>query len=208
MAHLDQYLKLDRCPHCAIDNPNLNTIFNFVKTTEDDGSNPRGWKGYVCGRCGGIVTACADQNGQYINATYPTAQSVDDSLPTRVKVYLKQAMDSVFAPSGSVMLCASSVDAMLKEKGYVEGSLYKRIKAATSDGLLTKEMETWAHEVRLDANDERHADENAILPSTEDAKQSIEFTKTLAEFLFILPNKVKRGIEATKQISIEPSDNQ
>jgi len=114
---------------------------------------------------------------------------------------LQQAIDSVFAPSGSVMLCASSVDAMLKEKGYSTGSLYKRITSATVDGLLTKDMETWAHEVRLDANNERHADANTELPNIQDAKQSIEFTKTLADLLFVLPNRVKRGIEATKQNS-------
>ena len=43
---------------------------------------------------------------------------------------------------------------MLKAKDYTEGSLYSRIDKAVEDRLITKEMAAWAHEVRLDANDQ------------------------------------------------------
>lgn len=198
MANLDEFLKVNRCPHCSMHNPNLHSIFAPVTTLTDDRKNPRRWRGYVCASCGGVVIATASSDGHYCTKIYPSTETLDDVLPIKVKSYLQQAIDSVFAPSGSVMLCASSVDAMLKEKGYKKGTLNSRIKTATSDGLLTKEMELWAHEVRLDANDERHADEEATLPTIEDARQSIEFTKTLAEFLFVLPSKVQRGIDASK----------
>ena len=133
---------------------------------------------------------------------YPL-QAVNEDLPFKVKEYLQQAIDSVFAPAGSVMLCANAVDAMLKEKGYIEGSLYTRINLASEDGLITKEMAAWAHQVRLDANDQRHSDVNASLPTVDDAKQSIEFTQTLAEFLFVLPSKITRGINAAKTSTIK-----
>ena len=54
-------------------------------------------------------------------------------------------------------------------------------------------MAAWAHEVRLDANDQRHADEGAPLPAEADAAKVIEFAKALAEFLFVLPARVARG---------------
>jgi len=91
------------------------------------------------------------------------------------------------------MLAASSVDAMLKEKGLKQGKLYGRINEAAKQHLITEEMATWAHEVRLDANDERHADEEAELPSTDDAERVIEFALALAQFLFVLPSRVERG---------------
>ena len=59
--------------------------------------------------------------------------------------------------------------------------------------LITNEMAIWAHEVRLDANDVRHADENAPLPDVNDAKKCVEFTKAIAMFLFGLPSMVERG---------------
>jgi hypothetical protein len=55
------------------------------------------------------------------------------------------------------MLAASAVDAMLKHKNYTVGSLKDRIDKAAKDHLITSEMAAWAHEIRLDANDERHA---------------------------------------------------
>jgi len=87
---------------------------------------------------------------------------------------------------------------MLKERGYKEGSLYSRIEAAASDHLITKDMATWAHEVRLDANDQRHADDGGALPSSEDAQRVIEFVTALGEILFVLPNRVARGIQSAK----------
>ncbi|MNW06866.1 hypothetical protein D3C71_2033470 [compost metagenome] len=54
-------------------------------------------------------------------------------------------------------------------------------------------MAAWAHEVRLDANDQRHDDEDGALPDEADARKSIEFATALAQFLFVLPARVARG---------------
>ncbi|MNJ69013.1 hypothetical protein D3C77_653150 [compost metagenome] len=82
---------------------------------------------------------------------------------------------------------------MLKEKGLKEGSLYKRIDAAAAQHLITAEMAIWAHEIRLDANDQRHADDEAVLPNEADADKVIEFATALAQFLFVLPARVAQG---------------
>lgn len=97
------------------------------------------------------------------------------------------------------MLSASAVDAMLKEKGYKEGSLYGRIDKAADDHLITKEMAEWAHAVRLKANDERHADDHADLPTEEEARRSVEFVQALAKFLFELPAMVAAGIKRANE---------
>ena len=91
------------------------------------------------------------------------------------------------------MLTASAVDAMLKGKGYKTGNLHSRIQLAAKDHLITKEMAEWAHEVRLDANDQRHSDEDGPLPSRADAAKSFEFVKALAQFLYVLPALVASG---------------
>jgi hypothetical protein len=82
---------------------------------------------------------------------------------------------------------------MLKARNYKEGSLFSRIDKAAADHVITEEMAQWAHEVRLDANDQRHADENAVLPNLDDAKRAIDFTKALADFMFVFPDQVSRG---------------
>lgn len=93
------------------------------------------------------------------------------------------------------MLAASAVDAMLKIKGYADGSLYSRIEKAAQDHAITQDMAKWAHDVRLEANDQRHADQAASLPSSVDASRAIDFAAAFAEILFVLPNRVQRGIK-------------
>ncbi len=200
MANLDSHLILKRCPHCRVDNPNI-TIVNRCVTRSYDGQNRRFWGFYNCNRCGGVVTAMSpyDETG-YVEEIYPSEIQVHDSIPEKARAFLNQAVDSLHAPSGAIMLAASSIDAMLKEKGYKTGKLYSRINNAAKDHLITEEMAKWAHEVRLDANDERHADDEAELPTTREAKKTVDFALALAEFLFILPSRVERGIEsATKK---------
>jgi hypothetical protein len=122
-------------------------------------------------------------------------REIDGAIPGRPKEYLEQAVSSLNSPAGAVMLAASSVDAMLREKGLKDGTLYSRIKKAAEDHLITEEMAKWAHEVRLDANEQRHADDTAPLPTSDDARRIIDFAEALGPFLFVLPARVRKGLE-------------
>lgn len=187
-------LPLDRCPHCNIAKPTLNRNWGPQETKDYARANERWWSTYRCASCGGVVLACSPQNQNHdINQIWPAPQTVDEVIPERAREFLSQAISSLHAPAGAVMLTASAVDSMLKDKGYKEGSLFTRIDKAAKDKLITDEMAAWAHEIRLDANDQRHADEDALLPNVADTEKVIEFARALAQFLFVLPARVERG---------------
>ncbi|MEW6241689.1 MAG: DUF4145 domain-containing protein [Chloroflexota bacterium] len=193
MPKLISQLELDKCPHCNVDKPNLFEAAHFA-TSNNSGSLTRFWKVYQCIRCGGAITASSLTEGGESIEIFPQLKQVDEAIPEPAKSYLQQALDSQHAPAGAMMLAASSIDAMLKNKSYKEGTLYSRINKAAENHLITSEMAKWAHNVRLDANEPRHADENASLPSADDARRSIEFAIALGEFLFVLPSRVNRGL--------------
>lgn len=197
MPNLHPQLVLARCPHCGVDRPSLTQVTRF-ETTDYNGGSERTWAPYKCTRCGGVTTAWAHKGSVSIQKMYPSPIEVDETIPERAKEYLEQSINSISAPAGAVMLAASAVDAMLKAIGLSEGTLYTRIKEASEQNLITPQMEEWAHEVRLDANDQRHADDNAPLPSPEDAKKVIDFVQALGMFLFVLPARVTRGITEAK----------
>ena len=67
-------------------------------------------------------------------------------------------------------------------------------------------MAEWAHEVRLDANAERHADEEYELPTVADANNCIDFVVALGEFLFVLPTRIAGGREKAKPQKAESSE--
>lgn len=201
MATLASQLELDRCPHCSVDRPSLGCVASFATSTYT-GERKRHWKVYVCARCGGAVTASSNkENGWvYSSHVYPNTVDVDEAIPEPAHNYLRQAIDSLHAPAGSIMLSASAIDAMLKAKSYEEGSLYARINDAVANHLITQGMAQWAHEVRLDANEQRHAGDSVSLPTSDDAQRSVEFALALGEFLFVLPSRVKQGLaDATKE---------
>ena len=191
-------LPIDRCPHCSIAMPSM---MNRASSASADhaGKNPRTWALYGCASCGGMVMAVApggpNNNGDVVQF-WPASDVISEAIPQRAREFLGQAIASIHAPAGAVMLTASAVDAMLKEKGLKEGSLNSRIDAAAKTNLITSEMAAWAHEIRLDANDQRHADEDAQLLSATDATKAIEFARALAQFLYVLPARVARGRKA------------
>lgn len=133
-----------------------------------------------------------EPDGLRVSKMWPELEEVSDSLPTMASKFLQQAIESKHAPDGVLMLAASAIDAMLKNKGYEQGTLYSRIKTAAEDHLLTAEMAAWAHEIRLSANEPRHADKDFDGASAEDADQILAFTKALGQYLYELPSKIEK----------------
>lgn len=192
--HLSTSLPLERCPHCAIVQPQL------ARVTERE-NNRRGihrrWGVYECLACGGLVIAATHARDpmHVIVECYPGApDELSDSIPARPREYLRQARDLIGQPTGSVTLSASAVDAMLKEKGLKEGRLYERIHDAVAQHLISEDMAQWAHQVSLDPNDSRYADERASMPTIGHAQRCLKFALTLADILFVLPGRVTQGI--------------
>lgn len=196
---LASQLVLQRCPHCGVDRPNLTIVGQHEPITFNN--RKRFWRIYACARCGGLVTAEACGWDDEVDQIFPSPQGVSDDIPARARIYLDQAISSMSSPAGAVMLTASAVDAMLKAKGLNSGSLYSRIDEGAKSQMITTDMAAWAHEVRLDANDQRHADEEIPIPDESQAKKCVEFTQALGQFMFVLPARIERGIKSAKDAS-------
>lgn len=198
---------LDRCPHCNVANPLLSQEWTSIIATPDRRGS-RGYATYQCSKCCRVVmvesrqTMGTPQSGysqgqlpDHIENIYPNPTVIDSNLPEEAQRYLKQAVNTVFAPDASVVMSASAVDAMLKAKNYKDGSLYTRIARAIEDHVLTEDMGKWAHKVRLDANAVRHADEEIAPPKETDARMVLEFASALGDFLFVFTARVEEGIK-------------
>ena len=120
MLRLTDQLELKSCPYCGVDTPSLHMSWH-ANTTAYNGENKRFWKTYTFARCGGRVLAASNKQDGEITEIYPDVTAVDPEIPDPARSYLQQAIDSLHAPAGSVMLSASAVDAMLKAKSYKDG---------------------------------------------------------------------------------------
>lgn len=202
---------LTACPHCSAAKPGTSPLGD--RRLIDHA--PTGHSGlaqaaqmYICNTCLGVVTAVSHlmstgdaANAEQVSvlAVYPVLVDVSGSVPERPRQYLRDAQGALNAPSASIMASCSAIDAMLSEKGVPrsDGSLAKRINLAVDQGILTKGMSEWAHRVRLDANDQRHADETAPLPDQDQAKRTLRLAKAMAELLFVLPAEAERDGNST-----------
>jgi hypothetical protein len=193
-------LKIEQCPHCGVAKPYVGVLgMNQIQYVYKPRPN-RLWAFYACSSCEKPIMAGAEAWGSLSVEITPSPRTFADEIPHEPREFLRQAASCLHAPSGAILLCASAVDSMLKRKGLAEGNLNRRIKEAASQHILTQDMAEWAHHVRLEANDQRHADDTAGFPTREQAEQSLKFVETLAEILFVLPERVRHGIkEATKQ---------
>ncbi|WP_240233602.1 DUF4145 domain-containing protein [Devosia lacusdianchii] len=129
---------------------------------------------------------------------FPHAKSAHDDLPLRVRTYLQQAYDTLHSPDAAAVMAGSAVDAMLKERGLEDGSLYKRIDQALKANILTQGMADWAHEVRLGSNRPRHSDAENPHVSPAEAQQAVDFAEALGNFMFVLTARIERGIVEAK----------
>jgi len=204
------HLQVDRCPHCSTANPTLirrHVFYVQPKKASYLAAFPNNcflqWHVYTCESCAGLaavasrVAATQVQFPQNQAAEWmvPAPDPISADVPEPAARYLLRARETISSPEASVVMSASAVDAMLKKRQYMAGTLYTRIKKAEEDGVLTKEMAAWAHDIRLDANDERHADHTAEAPTLKDAERCLEFAETIADLLFVLPARVKRGLK-------------
>jgi hypothetical protein len=54
-------------------------------------------------------------------------------------------------------------------------------------------MGEWAHEIREFGNEGHTDEEPAPLATKEDAEHVLKYANTLAEYLFVLPARIKKG---------------
>lgn len=201
---------IEKCPRCSRSHPSF-TVVHQPRPVSLSRLGETGWNYFVgvysCNTCLGSVLAESDptKNTNFgdtrpLQCVFPEVPNIAETIPEKPRRFLSDAQNSLSASSASIMASCSAIDAMLKERDVKrkgadgkDRSLYKRIEVAVDEGILTKEMADWAHKVRLDANDQRHADEDAELPSEKDAKNVLELARTLAEILFVVPAKLKEA---------------
>lgn len=190
-----QLTGLTNCPHCSVSNPVVVKLWRSERPLpRADGGEASMWASYCCTTCGSMISAKGteghDVANPFVEEIFPDIWEVDEIVPARVSNYLSQAHRTMQSPDASVVMSAACIDAMLKDNNLADGSLYNRIDAAVEAGILTQNMADWAHRVRLDANNPRHADEAVPHMSIDDAQRAFDYANALTEYLYLLPSRM------------------
>ena len=82
--------------------------------------------------------------------------------------------------------CRTVLEAVVRELGGNGHTLSARIADLHAQGVITKGLADWAHQIRIGGNDAVHE----MSGTPEEARELVEFTKLFLQFTFELPARI------------------
>jgi hypothetical protein len=155
-----------------------------------------------CGNCGGYVLALwsatsmpIDLQGIHDYRVLPWPQRLDQypsHWPEPVGRHWKQAQRTLLNEDwdAAAVMARSSMQAALRDKGAVGGSLKQEITDLASKGVLPPLMEEWSHHVRELGNDSAHPKPNQPATEPRDAQDIVQFLTFMLQYLYDLPKQI------------------
>lgn len=200
------------CPHCGVTNCSFQIISSFQNPVRH-----HVWNLFAnCPGCHYPICAVLSFNGKpydardpsvypvnlsgrdspyQVNAIYPTVIKIDmpEGIPENVAKAFRQAAETRKSRhfDAAAAMYRKSMELGLKEKSpeIAAWKIEKRIDQMAEQGLITKELQEWAHELRLDGNDAVHAAD----ATAEVVDQMHNLCKFLLIYLYTLPEQVKEA---------------
>jgi len=205
---LEPNLNLDRCPHCDVKIPNLTTRWSMV-TNNHAGKNRRLWHTYLCGWCGGIVTAVGNPDTAIVSDIYPEKASETfefEFLKGDLAEDFKEALKcySIDCYNAFAAMCRRTVQSMSTELG-ADGKdrVTKQLKELKEIVDVDEETFKILDQIIIAGHDGAHPHLPKLSP--ERASILLELMKDVIYQLFIRKQKIEiaaklrqQAIEGTK----------
>ncbi|HEY9649709.1 MAG TPA: DUF4145 domain-containing protein [Coleofasciculaceae cyanobacterium] len=129
---------------------------------------------------------------------YPPENQVDASLPNQIRTAFEEALKCFEAQAftASVILCRKTLEGICKEHSINNGNLKNKLEEMKNKGIIEQRLFEWADALRISGNDAAH--DLDITFSELDAKDIVEFTKALLEYVFTFRNKFEQFMKRRK----------
>ncbi|MEN8511973.1 DUF4145 domain-containing protein [Burkholderia sp. RS02] len=197
------------CPHCGASNSAFNIAYSNQHPSKQHQWNALG----ICPSCGeGIYVlshAIVPNLGQLAgNLATMGNVSILKVLPRPEKVespdHIPPAANRAFQEGVACLAIGKATAAAAMFRRCLEialkahspdieaWKLEKRIDKLFNEGRITKDLQEWAHRVRLDGNDALHEAEEF---TKESSIELMEFTRMVLVYLYTLPEKIRLRIE-------------
>lgn len=121
---------------------------------------------------------------------YPRPDTrVNPNLPAPLKAAYQEATSCYKAKAytATAIMCRKTLEGICVEHGVTERSLVSSLKELKDRGVIESRLYEWANALRISGNEAAH-DVNITI-SSDDAKDIIEFTNALLEYVFTFRDK-------------------
>ncbi len=134
----------------------------------------------------------------------PEDNPINPNLPAPLKSAYAEAV-SCFkskAYTGTAMLCRKTLEGICAEYGVTGRNLVSNLKELKDRGIIENRLYDWADALRISGNEAAH--DIKVTVSPEDARDILEFTNALLEYIFTFRDrfeqfKQRREAKSSKQ---------
>lgn len=162
-----------------------------------------------CGNCKGyVMTLWSHGDGLYDYKVLPWPLGINsypEHWPPEVGRFWMQARRNMAQENwdAAVVMARSALQAALRQCNAVGKTLHEEIEDLASKGELPPLMRDWARAVKQLGNNSAHPRAGEEPPSASDTRDIVKFLDFLLEYLFDLPERIKKHKEQSKPKAIK-----
>ena len=139
-----------------------------------------------------------------IQAMYPPSEGdIPDYLPEEVERLFKQGANNLPSnPDAAGIMLRKTLEAVLRDKcPDTKGSLFERIDQAAKIGILTADLTSYAHTIRLEGNEAAQGGYDEA-----DAQRLHSLVKLVLHYIYTLPGmQAQVDAEASAAVKNQPA---
>lgn len=192
------------CPYCG-----MNVTFAWVGTSEHGGrlenylynyygNNDIVWAIAQCPRCKDCVLMKGKKTNQGVFSVdniypFPLPTKTNELIHEKVREDLDEAKRclSVVAYRACAVMCRRAIQQACIEKGAdVNKNLEKQIDELKDKGIITNQIQSWAHSSRWVGNDAAHPNHTEV--TKEDAEDILNLAEQIMNILYVMDELSKR----------------
>lgn len=174
-------------------------VLHSYEDNESDPNEPPGlWTFAKCPKCTlPLVAVQVDMGGGFAedspSRVYPpTERQLGFAVPESIRTAFNEAATCFRAKAytASAIMCRKALEGLCLEHGVKERTLSANLKKLKENGVIEARLFEWAEALRTLGNEAAHGVTATI--SLQDAKDILEFTEALSEYVFTYRDKFEK----------------
>ena len=149
-----------------------------------------------CPKCSGPAVVVQEDYGDGLDSPFRVYPAQEDRLSFSIPEPIRNAYGEAWrchrakAFTAAAIMCRKTLEAICVAHGGTSKNLFNALKELKDKGVIENRLYDWADALRISGNEAAH--DVAVTVSSEDARDLMEFTKALLEYVFTFRDKFEQ----------------
>lgn len=162
---------------------------------------------FLCREYGVYVGADIEWTSESFTVLYPSARSLDASVPKLSAESFDEGERCYGARSftACAIMCRRTLEGICAHHNVQGGNLVKKLQQLKANGVIEQRLFEWADSLRTVGNEAAHDVTSTV--SKEDARDLLDFTRAIVEYIFTFTESFKKFQERRKRRQTVTTEN-